>query len=273
MVSILGEHKPFIFPETAAPKRRLRHILEQKVTDNYYLTVPQLQMIIGHCERKLSEGCGFATNFQTSQGIAGAICAGYGHYPTDTCLAEPVACAFRGRNIENPSDRSRGAKTAQRIEIGDTVAHCITTVEKDSLVAEPKILGYTRDNKGVVVSRHLKEFAGSVCASNFRNTGSTAEFVAEPMVIQRSHGYAAGNVLEIAPAVTASAYTDNNFVYIGYKIRRFTPRETFRLMDLDDRYINAIQAARISITQQRKLAGNSIVAVVLFQIFKSMFIL
>lgn len=186
MVSILGEHKPFIFPETAAPKRRLRHILEQKVTDNYYLTVPQLQMIIGHCERKLSEGCGFATNFQTSQGIAGAICAGYGHYPTDTCLAEPVACAFRGRNIENPSDRSRGAKTAQRIEIGDTVANCITTVEKDSLVAEPKILGYTRDNKGVVVSRHLKEFAGSVCASNFRNTGSTAEFVAEPMVIQRS---------------------------------------------------------------------------------------
>ena len=199
--------------------------------------------------------------------------AGYGHYPADTCLAEPVACAFRGRNIENPSDRSRGAKTAQRIEIGDTVANCITTVEKDSLVAEPKILGYTRDNKGVVVSRHLKEFAGSVCASNFRNTGSTAEFVAEPMVIQRSHGYAAGNVLEIAPAVTASAYTDNNFVYIGYKIRRFTPRETFRLMDLDDRYINAIQAARISITQQRKLAGNSIVAVVLFQIFKSMFIL
>lgn len=273
MVSILGEHKPFIFPETAAPKRRLRHILEQKVTDNYYLTVPQLQMIIGHCERKLSKGCGFATNFQTSQRIAGAICAGYGHYPTDTCLAEPVACAFRGRNIENPSDRSRGAKTAQRIEIGDTVANCITTVEKDSLVAEPKILGYTRDNKGVVVSRHLKEFAGSVCASNFRNTGSTAEFVAEPMVIQRSHGYAAGNVLEIAPAVTASAYTDNNFVYIGYKIRRFTPRETFRLMDLDDRYINAIQAAGISITQQRKLAGNSIVAVVLFQIFKSMFIL
>jgi len=67
--------------------------------------------------------------------------------------------------------------------------------------------------------------------------------------------------------------TDNNFVYIGYKIRRFTPRETFRLMDLDDRYINAIQAAGISITQQRKLAGNSIVAVVLFQIFKSMFIL
>lgn len=153
------------------------------------------------------------------------------------------------------------------------MANCITTVEKDSLVAEPKILGYTRDNKGVVVSRHLKEFAGSVCASNFRNTGSTAEFVAEPMVIQRSHGYAAGNVLEIAPAVTASAYTDNNFVYIGYKIRRFTPRETFRLMDLDDRYINAIQAAGISITQQRKLAGNSIVAVVLFQIFKSMFIL
>ena len=141
-----------------------------------------------------------------------------------------------------------------------------------SLLAEPKALGYTRDNKGVVVARHLKDVAGTVCSSNRRYTGSTAEFIVVPTVIQLPHGFARGNVLDIAPAVTASADTDNNSICVGYLIRKFTPRELFRLMDLPDIYIDAIQAAGISTTQQRKLAGNSIVVELLYRIFKNLFI-
>lgn len=44
------------------------------------------------------------------------------------------------------------------------------------------------------------------------------------------------------------------------------------LMDLPDIYIDAIQAAGISTTQQRKLAGNSIVVELLYRIFKNLFI-
>jgi site-specific DNA-cytosine methylase len=57
-----------------------------------------------------------------------------------------------------------------------------------------------------------------------------------------------------------------------YRIRKLTPRECFRLMDVSDEDIDKIQAAGISKSQQYKLAGNSIVCSVLYHIFKAMFI-
>lgn len=57
-----------------------------------------------------------------------------------------------------------------------------------------------------------------------------------------------------------------------YRIRKFTPRECFRLMDVSEDAIDAIQGAGISDTQQYKMAGNSIVVSCLYHIFKSLFI-
>ena len=57
-----------------------------------------------------------------------------------------------------------------------------------------------------------------------------------------------------------------------FRIRKLTPRECFRLMGVDDKDIDRIQAAGISNSAQYKLAGNSIVVDVLFHIFRKMFI-
>ena len=57
-----------------------------------------------------------------------------------------------------------------------------------------------------------------------------------------------------------------------YRIRKLTPRECFRLMDVDDADIDKIQGAGICNSQQYKLAGNSIVVNVLYHIFRKMFI-
>lgn len=176
----------------------------------------------------------------------------------------------------NERKQSEGCGFSTSFKTADGISCAVTTLcgsrPTDTYLAEPKVLGYTRDNNGVVVARHLKDVAGTVCSSNRRYTGSTAEFIVEPTVIQLPHGFARGNVLDIAPAVTASAYTDNNLICVGYLIRKFTPRELFRLMDLPDIYIDAIQAAGLSTTQQRKLAGNSIVVELLYRIFKNLFI-
>lgn len=56
-----------------------------------------------------------------------------------------------------------------------------------------------------------------------------------------------------------------------YRIRKLTPRECFRLMDVDEDVIDKIQAAGISNSQQYKLAGNSIVVACLEKIFEQMF--
>lgn len=57
-----------------------------------------------------------------------------------------------------------------------------------------------------------------------------------------------------------------------FRIRKLTPRECFRLMDVDDADIDKMQAAGISNSAQYKLAGNSIVVNVLFHIFRKLFI-
>ena len=57
-----------------------------------------------------------------------------------------------------------------------------------------------------------------------------------------------------------------------YRIRKLTPRECFRLMGVDDKDIDTIQATGISNSQQYKMAGNSIVVDVLYHLFEKMFI-
>lgn len=76
----------------------------------------------------------------------------------------------------------------------------------------------------------------------------------------------------LAPTVTSSAYADNNFLVKDFRIRKLTPRECFRLMDVADSDIDKIQQAGISKTQQYKLAGNSIVVSCLYHVFRKMFI-
>lgn len=45
--------------------------------------------------------------------------------------------AMRGRNPENPSDRSPGIKLEQRLEINTSrISNCLTTVTKDNLILE-----------------------------------------------------------------------------------------------------------------------------------------
>lgn len=45
------------------------------------------------------------------------------------------SCASRGRNPENPSDRTNGIHVEQRLEVNPTgIANCITTVEKDCYI-------------------------------------------------------------------------------------------------------------------------------------------
>lgn len=60
-------------------------------------------MIINHNERKQSEGCGFSTSFKTADGISCAVTTLCGSRPTDTYLAEPVACAYRGETRTTPA--------------------------------------------------------------------------------------------------------------------------------------------------------------------------
>lgn len=62
---------------------------------------------------------------------------------------EPVIAAMRGRNPDNPSGRTPGAPTEQRLEVNrQGISNALTSVQKDNLVVE----------KGDYVSRRYGEF-------------------------------------------------------------------------------------------------------------------
>lgn len=70
------------------------------------------------------------------EGISYAVTNG--HKDGEPKIIEPIGCAMRGRNPENPSERGRSnGKYKQRIEMGSNISNTITSVQKDSLVAEP----------------------------------------------------------------------------------------------------------------------------------------
>jgi DNA (cytosine-5)-methyltransferase 1 len=64
---------------------------------------------------------------------------------------------------------------------------------------------------------------------------------------------------------------DDKIVETTYRIRKLTPRECFRLMGVDDKDIDTIQASGVSNSQQYKMAGNSIVVDCLYHLFRKMF--
>ena len=58
----------------------------------------------------------------------------------------------------------------------------------------------------------------------------------------------------------------------NFRIRKLTPKECFRLMDVSDKDIDKLLNSGISNSQLYKLAGNSIVVSCLYHIFRKLFI-
>nr|DAT49253.1 MAG TPA: Cytosine specific methyltransferase [Caudoviricetes sp.] len=79
----------------------------------------------------------------------------------------------------------------------------------------------------------------------------------EPKIIQRGHGYNQGGEYEIAPTLTSNSYHENNHLSNGFRIRKLTPRECWRLQGFPDWAFDRAQEVN-SNSQLYKQAGNSV---------------
>lgn len=118
----------------------------------------------------------------------------------------------------------------------DGVSNTITTVQKDNYLYEPD---------------------STICL-NSKVNGK------QPSLADRV--YSDNGVM------TACTPTFRPSVYTSYRIRKLTPRECFRLMDVSDDDIDKIQNTGISKSAQYKLVGNSIVVACLYHIFRKLFV-
>ena len=64
-------------------------------------------------------------------------------------ILESQIVAMRGRNPDNPSDRTVGSPTEQRLEVNmQGTSNCLTSVQKDNLVMESQVLTPKRTEYG-----------------------------------------------------------------------------------------------------------------------------
>lgn len=145
-------------------------------------------------------------------------------------ILESQIVAMRGRNPDNPSDRTVGSPTEQRLEVNmQGTSNCLTSVQKDNLVMENLIIGGEQKHQSV------KNDGICTCLTSSMGTGG-------------------GYVPMIAPQ---------------YRIRKLTPRECGRLMGVSDEDIDKMATVN-SNTQLYKQFGNSIVVDVMCAMFKNL---
>jgi site-specific DNA-cytosine methylase len=104
-------------------------------------------------------------------------------------IAEPVSVAMRGRNPNSPSERGKSkGKYKQRIEMNKGgVANTITSVQKDSMVAEPQIIevGRLKEGKHQQDSvQHEDGICRCICTGHHASTPHLLKtMVSEPQVL------------------------------------------------------------------------------------------
>ena len=169
-------------------------------------------------------------NTPTASTVTSRYYKGIGSHKDNMCIV-----AMRGRNPNNPSDRTAGSLTEQRLEVNmQGTSNCLTSVQKDNLLLENNI-----QKVGQISSN------GSQCGTVISDNGISANLVAG------THGYA------------------NSHIATQYRIRKLTPRECGRLMGVSDEDIDKMAAVN-SNTQLYKQFGNSIVVDVMYAMFKNL---
>lgn len=137
--------KGYKFPSPVPLEKRLKDMLEPVVDEKYYLSADKVAKLISESKTNLNEQTTAIISKQVrcldkTTNIACTLMArdykGFGNQGTNGVI-EPLACASGGRNPENPSDRTAGIPTEQRLEINNTgCSNTLTSVQKDNLIIQ-----------------------------------------------------------------------------------------------------------------------------------------
>ena len=274
MVSVRDDlNQKFYFPQPFKLEKRLKDILEDSVDEKYYISDTRLTGLINSTKKQKLKGNGFKFEPKTDKDIATTIQSSGCNRKTDNFIKEPTIAAMRGRNPENPSDRSKGTHCEQRLEVGENISNTLTSVQKDNLLVEPKVeqignivddtnIGFKNPQRG-----RIYDVSGICPALNCCQGGNL-----EPKIPQRPRGFNKGGERDLCPTIGCNSFKENNMLNSGFRIRKLTPTECFRLMDVSDYDIDKLMNSGISNSQLYKLAGNSIVVSCLYHIFRKLFI-
>lgn len=235
-------------------------------------------------------GTGFAGNVWDKNYISPSLTTMQGGM-REPMIVDKQIVAMRGRNPDNPSDRTVGGPTEQRLEPNtQDMSNCLTSVQKDNLVMESQVLTPKRTEYGKQIrkayeSKQIQESRHNMTElvprqDNISNTLTTVQ--KDNLLLENniqkvgqisSDGSQCGTVIS-DNGISANLVADthgyaNSHIATKYRIRKLTPRECGRLMGVSDEDISKMAAVN-SNTQLYKQFGNSIVVDVMCAMFRNL---
>lgn len=156
-------------------------------------------------------------------------------------LKQPFIAASRGRNPNNPSDKTVGTQTEQRLEPNlNGTSNCLSTVQKDNYV----------------------------CIVNATKKGYQEAYPGDGINLEQPNSKTRRARVQDKSIGCLQTNNQRGVITDDLKIRRLTPKECFRLMGFLNDEINL---EGLSDTQRYKLAGNGWDINLVSKIFKEMF--
>lgn len=260
IVSILGEYY-YEFPKPYKLEKRLKDYLEDEVDEKYYLNdrfIYQMTKEVKGYNRKDKFIGGIANGEKESRTITTKL-----DRPESTYYLEPMIIDTKS------SDKFRREPQS---EISPTI---LTDGRFKVVIPEATKRGYAlaEDGDGVYINRpHQKRGVvqkGMIqtIKTSCDDLGVVEESQKEVNVIDEEIMFKINEFTSVVK-VKEKTYIKSGEHY--FRIRKLTPREALRLMDVSENDIDII-LSEVSDTQAYKLAGNSIVVNVLVEIFRKLF--
>lgn len=212
----------------------LKDILEDEVDEKYYITSGSMMDFVTD-EWRLNKKYTQINGDKSLPQIARQYSSWSGDY---------VCCAMRGRNPDNPSDRTAGAPTKQRLEPNTSgKTNTLTSVQKDNLVMQMKQINDRVD--GVSFNEEgMRPYRNDAKKSGIQELGTIGMENTKSSCVTSVH----------SPKILVPDYA---------RIRRLTPVECERLQTVEDNFTSCV-----SDTQRYKMLGNGWTVEVIAHIFR-----
>lgn len=220
----------FTFPAKEHLSKRLKDVLEDEVDEKYFFSEERINTIT-NAERSIG------WTDPDKKDAANCVLTMYSKNPTDGEYLKIKSATSKGYEEATEGDSinlSVPNSETRRGRVGKQIAQTLDTGCQQGVIYNDKRLNETLEKNNLP--------KGDVKAIDTYNK----------------------KVQDNAPTLTEPHHNTTR-LWDGYKIRRLTPRECFRLMDFPDTF-----TWPVSDSQAYKQAGNSIVVNVLYKILKNL---
>ena len=259
----------FGFPKPQELTIRLKDVLEPQVDERYYLSDEQVSKIKLWEDRQRENGRGFRLNAHDGDSIATTMATSADRPSTSNYYKDPKEVRVAGKLNHYNYDKM------DRVYETDGLAPTVDTMEDGG--RQPKIIARTDSHqKGGVYSDEA--IAPTMTATTYKQpiqikTANSKGFdwATDGDGIDLGYPNSTTRRGRVGHGVSKTIPTsDSQGTLDGFRIRKLTPRECWRLMGFSDEDFDKAKAAGISDTQLYKQAGNSIVVDVLMAIFEEL---